>query len=124
MFPSGPGTPPAPGIPPAAVPADLQDVLAYSKARGLVEVWACGRLVLSAEGKAVRAAFRVAALAREPEGRRGRKRLTPAEIAERRGIQGRWLRAKECGVSKAQFCEDERIDRSDLDTILRRFRAQ
>jgi hypothetical protein len=55
---------------------------------------------------------------------RGRGQLAPQQLARYRTIKASWDRARGTGVRKEQFCADEGIDRSDLETILRHFRGK
>jgi hypothetical protein len=56
--------------------------------------------------------------------KRGHPRLSPMKLAKYRDLKERWERAKSAGVSKAQFCEDQRISLETLDTALRTCRKQ
>jgi hypothetical protein len=53
------------------------------------------------------------------KGKRGRPRRSTDRLNEYRDIKERWDRAKAAGVSKAQFCADQRIETETLETALR-----
>jgi hypothetical protein len=56
--------------------------------------------------------------------KRGHPRLSPLRLAKYRDLKQHWERAKSAGVSKEQFCEDQRISLETLETALRTCRKQ
>jgi hypothetical protein len=50
---------------------------------------------------------------------RGRRQRTPEQLARYRDLKARWERAKNTGVQKGQFCQDNNISLETLETALR-----
>jgi hypothetical protein len=63
-------------------------------------------------------------LSTKRQGKRGPKKLTTEKIHEYRQIKERWDRAREAGVSKDEFCRDEPIEKTRLESILRILRSR
>jgi hypothetical protein len=55
---------------------------------------------------------------------RGRRLLSPRQLAKYRVIKDRWERAKGYRLSKDQFCQDQHISRETLETALRMCRKK